>query len=94
VRGRNDAPLLIALSLLARRITVPSRAGHFRYSAALACGVDRWKAKTCHRRSSGRASLPGSNVVWFREQSMSTAADTECEEQGRVFCIASNEASS
>jgi hypothetical protein len=41
---------VIAIGVLAARIVPPSRAGHFRYSAALACGVERWKVKTLQDR--------------------------------------------
>jgi hypothetical protein len=41
---------LVALATVAARVAVPSRATHFRYSAALACGVERWKVKTLQDR--------------------------------------------
>jgi hypothetical protein len=42
--------LVMVVAVLAARIVPPSRAGHFRYSAALACGVERWKVKTLQDR--------------------------------------------
>jgi hypothetical protein len=41
---------LVALAVLAARIAAPSRASHFRFSAPLACGVERWKVKTLQDR--------------------------------------------
>jgi hypothetical protein len=41
---------VVALAVLAARIATPSHAGHFRFSAALACGVERWKVKTLQDR--------------------------------------------
>jgi hypothetical protein len=41
---------VLAVSVVAARIAVPSHASHFRYSAALACGVERWKVKTLQDR--------------------------------------------
>jgi hypothetical protein len=40
----------VACAVLAARIAAPSSGGHFRYSAALACGVERWKVKTLQDR--------------------------------------------
>jgi hypothetical protein len=42
--------LVIAIAVLAARIAAPSRASHFRFSAALACGVERWQVKTLQDR--------------------------------------------
>src|SRR2546430_2049187 len=42
--------LVVACAVLAARIAAPSSGGHFRYSAALACGVERWKVKTLQDR--------------------------------------------
>jgi hypothetical protein len=44
------AALVVACAVLAARIAAPSSGGHFRYSAALACGVERWKVKTLQDR--------------------------------------------
>src|SRR5256885_17194918 len=41
---------VVALALLAARIAAPSHASHFRFSGALACGVERWKVKTLQDR--------------------------------------------
>src|SRR6266480_1716453 len=37
---------VVGISLVVARVAAPSHASHFRYSAALACGVERWKVKT------------------------------------------------
>jgi hypothetical protein len=42
--------VVVALSAVAARVAVPSRAGHFRPSRSLACGVERWKVKTLQDR--------------------------------------------
>jgi hypothetical protein len=42
--------LVVACAVLAARIAAPSSGGHFRYSAALACGVERWQVKTLQDR--------------------------------------------
>ena len=42
--------IVVALAVLAARIAAPSHASHFRFSAALACGVERWKVKTLQDR--------------------------------------------
>src|SRR6266536_3072876 len=41
---------VVACAVLAARIAAPSSGGYFRYSAALACGVERWKVKTLQDR--------------------------------------------
>src|SRR6266516_6458306 len=41
---------VVALAMLAARIAAPSHASHFRFSGALACGVERWKVKTLQDR--------------------------------------------
>ena len=41
---------VIAVAVIAARVAVPSSASHFRYSAALTCGVERWKVKTLQDR--------------------------------------------
>ena len=41
---------VIALATIAARVALSSNANHFRYSAALACGVERWKVKTLQDR--------------------------------------------
>ena len=41
---------VVALAVLAARIAAPSRASHFRFSAPLACGVERWTVKTLQDR--------------------------------------------
>jgi hypothetical protein len=41
---------VVALAVFAARIAAPSHAGHFRFSRALACGVERWKVKTLQDR--------------------------------------------
>jgi hypothetical protein len=42
--------LVVATAILAARIATPSRAGRARVSAALVCGVERWKVKTLQDR--------------------------------------------
>jgi hypothetical protein len=42
--------LVAAIAVVAARVAAPSHASHFRYSAALACGVERWKVKTLQDR--------------------------------------------
>jgi hypothetical protein len=42
--------VVIAIAVLAARIAAPSSASHFRFSAALACGVERWQVKTLQDR--------------------------------------------
>jgi hypothetical protein len=42
--------LVLAASVVAARTAAPSPSRHFRYSAALACGVERWKVKTLQDR--------------------------------------------
>jgi hypothetical protein len=42
--------VLVVLGAVATRVAVPSRASHFRYSAALACGFERWNVKTLKDR--------------------------------------------
>jgi hypothetical protein len=41
---------VVGLAVLAARIAAPSHASHFRFSAPLACGVERWKVKTLQDR--------------------------------------------
>jgi hypothetical protein len=41
---------IAALAVVAARVAAPSHASHFRYSAALACGFDRWSVKTLKDR--------------------------------------------
>jgi len=41
---------VVGISLVVARVAAPSHASHFRYSAALACGVERWKVKTLQNR--------------------------------------------
>jgi hypothetical protein len=41
---------VVAVATIAARVAVPSNASHFRYSAALTCGVERWKVKTLQDR--------------------------------------------
>jgi hypothetical protein len=50
MRARGLAVLLLAVLALAARIAAPSNAGHARFSAASACGVERWKVKTLQDR--------------------------------------------
>ncbi len=38
---------VVGISLVVARVAAPSHASHFRYSAALACGVERWKVRPC-----------------------------------------------
>jgi hypothetical protein len=38
------------ISAVAARVAAPSRSGHVRFSAALACGVERWTVKTLQDR--------------------------------------------
>src|SRR4051812_44069082 len=42
--------VVVGLAVVVARLAAPSHAGHFRYSAALACGVERWKVKTLQDR--------------------------------------------
>ena len=42
--------LVLAASVVAARTAAPSPSKHFRYSAALACGVERWRVKTLQDR--------------------------------------------
>jgi hypothetical protein len=42
--------LVAAVAALSARIAAPSGGGHVRYSAALACGVERWTVKTLQDR--------------------------------------------
>jgi hypothetical protein len=41
---------VVGISLVVARVAAPSHASHFRYSAALACGVEHWKVKTLQDR--------------------------------------------
>jgi hypothetical protein len=41
---------VLGLAVLAARIAAPSHASRFRFSGALACGVERWKVKTLQDR--------------------------------------------
>jgi hypothetical protein len=41
---------ITALAIAGARNAAPSKAGHFHYSAALACGVERWQVKTLQDR--------------------------------------------
>jgi len=42
--------LVVGIAVLAGRVAAPSRASHFRFSNALACGVERWQVKTLQDR--------------------------------------------
>src|SRR3954471_6213234 len=42
--------VVIGIAVVVARVAAPSNAGHFRYSAALACGLERWKVKTLQDR--------------------------------------------
>src|SRR6478735_4824215 len=42
--------LVLAGGVIAARTAAPSHSQQFRYSAALACGVERWKVKTLQDR--------------------------------------------
>jgi hypothetical protein len=42
--------LLLAAAVVAARTAAPSHSQQFRFSAALACGVERWKVKTLQDR--------------------------------------------
>jgi hypothetical protein len=49
--GRIAAALIVVgIAVVVTRVAAPSHASHFRYSAALACGVERWKVKTLQDR--------------------------------------------
>jgi hypothetical protein len=49
--GRIAAALIVVgIAVVVARVAAPSHASHFRYSAALACGVERWKVKTLQDR--------------------------------------------
>jgi hypothetical protein len=50
VRRIAVAVVVVGLAVVVSRVAAPSHAGHFRYSAALACGVERWKVKTLQDR--------------------------------------------
>jgi hypothetical protein len=41
---------VVAVAMIAVRVAAPSHASHFHYSAALACGVERWTVKTLQDR--------------------------------------------
>jgi hypothetical protein len=41
---------VVGIAVVVARVAAPSQASHFRYSAALACGVERWKVKTLQDR--------------------------------------------
>jgi hypothetical protein len=47
---RIAAGVVVAIAVVVARVAAPSHASHFRYSAALACGVERWKVKTLQDR--------------------------------------------
>jgi hypothetical protein len=50
-RSRVVAVILVAAcAAIAARVAVPSDSHHFRFSAALACGVERWGIKTLKDR--------------------------------------------
>ena len=55
---------VVGIAVVAR-VAAPSHARHFRYSAALACGVERWKAKTLQDRPRllGVHSIPIAQLV-------------------------------
>jgi hypothetical protein len=57
--------LVVACAVLAARVAAPSSGGHFHYSAALACGVERWKVKTLqdHPRLLRAHAIPMSQLV-------------------------------
>lgn len=42
--------VVVGIAVVVARVAAPSHASHFRYSAALACGVERWKVKTLQDR--------------------------------------------
>jgi hypothetical protein len=44
------ALIVVLIALLAARIAAPANSHHFRFSAALACGVERWNIKTLKDR--------------------------------------------
>ena len=50
VRRIGVAALVVGIAVVVARVAAPSHASHFRYSAALACGVERWKVKTLQDR--------------------------------------------
>jgi hypothetical protein len=41
---------VVGIAVVVARVAAPSHASHFRHSAALACGVERWKVKTLQDR--------------------------------------------
>ncbi len=55
---------VVGIAVVAR-VAAPSHASHFRYSAALACGVERWKVKTLQDRPRllGVHSIPIAQLV-------------------------------
>jgi hypothetical protein len=42
--------VVVGIAVVVARVAAPAHASHFRYSAALACGVERWKVKTLQDR--------------------------------------------
>jgi len=44
------AAFVVGMAVVVARVAAPSHASHFHYSAALACGVERWKVKTLQDR--------------------------------------------
>jgi hypothetical protein len=41
---------VVGVAVVVARVAAPSHASHFRYSATLVCGVERWKVKTLQDR--------------------------------------------
>src|SRR5215212_5331278 len=50
VRRIAIAAFVVGMAIVVARVAAPSHASHFRYSTALACGVERWKVKTLQDR--------------------------------------------
>src|SRR5215212_5499976 len=46
VRRIAIAAFVVGMAIVVARVAAPSHASHFRYSTALACGVERWRVKT------------------------------------------------
>ena len=50
VRRVSFAVAVVGIAVIVARLAAPSHARHFHYSAALACGGDRWTVKTLQDR--------------------------------------------
>jgi hypothetical protein len=70
-----------------RDVGVPSRAGHARFSAALACGIERWKVKTLQDRPRLVRSEPNTIARLVSHPRPSPLPPTRAPFERRIFTV-------